>query len=576
MLELFYCTRKMVYNERMNLKPRPQRLPGWLIVGVLFCAVAVTGCHTTSSQQTGVGIKDEDDLERIARAHALYSTAVVYDANDEPEEALDAYYQAAKLDAGDAALVLEVSRRLMIARQPDRALELLQSSARQSDATGDIFARMGLVYSQLGKSKQSEEANRIAIKRLPRKLDAYKNLFSDYMQAGRGNDAFKVLKLAADQKGVNLDFLVGLSELFLQYLNQFPTQRSAIERPAVAVLDRAADLSPSSSIQQLRLADSYVAIGEPVKATKFYEESLKNVQEIPFLRDTIRDKLAEIYLRAGSNRLAVAHLESIIHDDPSNARAYYLLGAHSVDEKRWADAADYLSKAVLFNPGFERAYYDLANAQIAAGRSGQALATLNEARAKFSQNFLMEYLFASAFIESKAYKQAIGHLTTAEVMANASDPNRLTAGFYFQFGVVYERSGDIEQAAKYFQKSIEMSPDFAEALNYLGYMWAERGENLEEAQKLIERALKVEPDSAAYLDSMGWVRFKQGDSKSALKYILKAVELSDGPDAELYNHLGDVYAAMNESDEAREAWRKSLSVESNDEIQKKLDAAGSK
>ncbi len=38
------------------------------------------------------------------------------------------------------------------------------------------------------------------------------------------------------------------------------------------------------------------------------------------------------------------------------------------------------------------------------------------------------------------------------------------------------------------------SPNFAEAQNYLGYMWAEHGIKLDQARDLITKALKAEPN----------------------------------------------------------------------------------
>ncbi|HMP82964.1 MAG TPA: tetratricopeptide repeat protein [Verrucomicrobiota bacterium] len=544
--------------------------PAWLPVVVLFCVLGAAGCRTTSSKAL-ISTDDESEMERRARAHAQYAAAVIYDINDEPEDALDAFYQAATLDSENETLALDVSRRFIIARQPERALEILKASAARPDSSGEIWARLGLVYTQLGRSADAVQANSVAIKKSPKQLDAYKNFFNDLMLANKHDEALKVLGQAVAQKDVSPEFLIGVAEMYAQFLNQFPTRRKAVEPPAVAALDRAAALSPASDMLRLRLADAYLAMSRPMSAATYYEISLTNVMDVPFLRDTLRDKLAEIYLRAGSNQLAVAHLEAVVRDEPSNAKAHYLLGLVALDEQRWSDATDHFQRSIVFNPGFERAYYDLASAQIAAERPAQALATLNDARRRFPQNFLMEYLFASAFIESKAYAQAVGHLNAAEVIAGASDSAVLNERFYFQCGVAYERSGQHDQAARYFKKSIELSPDFAAALNYLGYMWADRGENLEEAERLIARALKIEPNNEAYLDSMGWVRFKQGDYKSALKYIQKAIEASEEPDAEIYDHLGDIYAAMNQPDKAREAWEKALSVEPNDDIRKKLE-----
>jgi len=63
---------------------------------------------------------------------------------------------------------------------------------------------------------------------------------------------------------------------------------------------------------------------------------------------------------------------------------------------------------------------------------------------------------------------------------------------------------------------------------------------------------------------------KQGDAKAALEPMRKAVELNDEPDATLFDHLGDIYAALNQREKAREAWRKSLQIEPSKTIEQKL------
>ena len=127
---------------------------------------------------------------------------------------------------------------------------------------------------------------------------------------------------------------------------------------------------------------------------------------------------------------------------------------------------------------------------------------------------------------------------------------------------------------QYFEKCLQLAPNFAEAMNYLGYMWAEHGLKLDQARELIEKAVKAEPKNAAYLDSLAWVLFKLKQPKEALPYALKAAELSEQPDATVYDHIGDIYAALKQLEKAREAWRKSLSLEPNEEVRKKLESSG--
>jgi tetratricopeptide (TPR) repeat protein len=272
----------------------------------------------------------------------------------------------------------------------------------------------------------------------------------------------------------------------------------------------------------------------------------------------------------------VEQLEAIVRDDPTNPEAYYYLGYIAYTEKKPADAADYFGKTILLNPDFPDPYYELALSQISLNKPDDALATLDKARQKFPQNYTLELCTGLAYGRKKEYKQAVQHYTAAEVIAKATDPSRLDDQFYFQLGATYERMGDYVQAEQYFEKCLQLAPDSAEAQNYLGYMWAEHDTKLDRARELIEKAVKAEPKNAAYLDSLGWVLFKLRQPKEALGYTLKAVELSDEPDATLYDHLGDIYAALNQPDKARDAWTKSLAVEPNDQIRKKLEADANK
>jgi tetratricopeptide (TPR) repeat protein len=177
-----------------------------------------------------------------------------------------------------------------------------------------------------------------------------------------------------------------------------------------------------------------------------------------------------------------------------------------------------------------------------------------------------------AYNQQKEYTNALQHFTTAEILAKNSDPQRLTDGFYFQLGATCERVGDYAQAEKYFESSLKLAPDAPETLNYLGYMWADRGEKLDQARDYIAKALKIEPKNAAYLDSMAWVLYKLNEPKPALDYALKAIQFSEEEDATLYEHVGDIYKALGQKDKARQAWSKSISLEANDSVRKKLDS----
>ena len=127
----------------------------------------------------------------------------------------------------------------------------------------------------------------------------------------------------------------------------------------------------------------------------------------------------------------------------------------------------------------------------------------------------------------------------------------------FMRGAMYERMKDYARAETEFRKVLALDPDNASALNYLGYMLADRGVRLDEAQKLISRALELEPQNGAYMDSLAWVYYHQNKLAEAESLLLRSLERI-GKDPTVRDHLGDVYLKQGKTREAIVQWQASL------------------
>ena len=55
--------------------------------------------------------------------------------------------------------------------------------------------------------------------------------------------------------------------------------------------------------------------------------------------------------------------------------------------------------------------------------------------------------------------------------------------------VLYEKAGRFDEMIKLLKHTIGINPKHSEALNYLGYSYADKGINLKEALSLIKRRL---------------------------------------------------------------------------------------
>ena len=509
-------------------------------------------------------------LEKRAEAHAHFLTGLSLDQNRESDKALEEYEKALEADPRNEDLAVDLSRRYLQRKDYEKAIAVLKKAADAPGASGLMFARLSLIYLQQGKTNDAVEASRTAIKREPSAIAGYQSLYHLYRTLGKTNEARKVIEQAAKQPKPDVSFIVDLAHLYLALDAENPRATNSPSRMrAKDLLVRASGLQNTNIISLQRLAQGFLFVGESKRAADVY---LKMLEEEPDLVG-VREALAELYLRNNDPKSAAEQLKEIVRDTPTNPQAYYFLGAIAYEEKRFSDALENYRKALLLGLDTQQIYFDIAATQLAMQKPRDALEYLARARKKFRQSFVGEFYSGIAYMRLKEFTNALEHFTAAEVVAKATETNRLTHHFYFELGAAHERAARIPEAERYFEICLSMTNEFAPALNYLGYMWAERGTNLDRARTMIEKAVKIDPTNAAYLDSLGWVLFKQGHVKDALAPIQKAVELSDEPDATLFDHLGDVHAALKQPEKAREAWNKALKIEPSKEIEKKLKAA---
>jgi tetratricopeptide (TPR) repeat protein len=185
--------------------------------------------------------------------------------------------------------------------------------------------------------------------------------------------------------------------------------------------------------------------------------------------------------------------------------------------------------------------------------------------------------------KTKDFAGMAAALDEAERLSQSDEEREVV---FFMRGAMYERMKKYDQAEAEFRRVLKMNPRNASALNYLGYMFADREVNLEEALELIQRAVELEPNNGAYLDSLGWVYYRLGRLDEAERYLRLALERVPR-DPTVNDHLGDVLYRQGKIKEAIAQWEISLKeweagskaeLEPDEvvKIQKKLEGAKSR
>jgi tetratricopeptide (TPR) repeat protein len=144
-----------------------------------------------------------------------------------------------------------------------------------------------------------------------------------------------------------------------------------------------------------------------------------------------------------------------------------------------------------------------------------------------------------------------------EAASKLSESDEEKGEVFFMRGAMYEKMQKLDLAEAEFRKVLKINPQYGSALNYLGYLLADRNIRLAEAQELIRRAVALEPANGAFLDSLGWVMFRLGNLDEAETYLRQSLE-RDSRDATVHDHLGDVYYQKGRLKDAIAQWEISL------------------
>lgn len=116
------------------------------------------------------------------------------------------------------------------------------------------------------------------------------------------------------------------------------------------------------------------------------------------------------------------------------------------------------------------------------------------------------------------------------------------------------------EAVKLGRELLQERPESVARLNQLGYTLIHRPEGLEEGYRLLSRGVALGESDYAVIDSLGWAYYLYGDFEQALAFIERANELSPEPNAEILDHLGDVYWRLGQQEKAREVWKEALAA----------------
>ena len=145
---------------------------------------------------------------------------------------------------------------------------------------------------------------------------------------------------------------------------------------------------------------------------------------------------------------------------------------------------------------------------------------------------------------------------------------------YFFKAKIEEKRLQFKKTIKYYERAIELKPDFAAAHNNLGLVWNDKNKH-NKAIECFEKALEIDlkifgqehPDIARDYNNLGGAWYVKDEYTQAIEYFEKALEIGlrvfnkEHPYvAAIYNNLGSTWKAKDEYGKAIEYFEKALTI----------------
>ena len=280
----------------------------------------------------------------------------------------------------------------------------------------------------------------------------------------------------------------------------------------------------------------------------------------------VAKKMALLNIKASNYIDADLFIDSL--KDKNINSYYYLKGILNAnksyknnDKKSKAEAENFFNKVDISSDEYINSVKEFSNIKI---RDKEYLLLKNyfkEQRSKVKNKEELEIRLilveTEIFFNEKKYNYAM------DTINYGLEKYKDNGSFLYTRALVAEKIDRLDILESDLKKLIKMEPNNAQAMNALGYTWANNNINLSKAHEYIDKALAILPNDAAILDSKGWVLYKLGKYKSAESYFVKALKISQ--DTEIVSHFIKLLIKLKKLDRAKQIYARYIKISPQDE-----------
>jgi tetratricopeptide (TPR) repeat protein len=505
----------------------------------------------------------------------------LYTVKHQPEKAEEQFKTAQAIEPESEDVVLNLSRLYAESGDLQHAVKAIEA-VPEDGRTPKMEFTLGALYDQLKQPKDAIAAYKRAEDLEPGDLQTMDSLAQALLNNEQLDEALKEYKDLADADPESDEAQVHIAEIL---------RRQGKYEDALAAAKKARKLNPNSLEAGYNEGLLLDILGRFDEAVQTYQEMVDltthangaYMDEEKNNRSIFLERLATLLVEENKIDDAIAAYQKMIDLGGSSAERGYQGEVDAYrDAKEFDKALDVARKAAASDPKNSDLKLMLAGELADHGQPDEGLAMAKSLLegAKPEEQRGIWLAIGQMDVRLRRWKDAEDAFDKAEPLTTKKEDRTY---LFFLRGELAERQKHTDQAEQYFKQALELDPQNAMTLNYMGYMWADKGIRLPDALKMIKKAVEIEPMNGAYLDSLGWVYFKMGEYELAEDNLRQAVNRTQ-TDPTVHMHLGDLYEKTGRIRLAASQWELSLDefnksssadVEPGDvaKVQKKLETA---
>ena len=431
-----------------------------------------------------------------------------------------------------------------------RAAEMLRRLVAMNPSIGTLTG-LAQTYEQQREYDLAAETFRRALELSPDNTNIKRALAENLFLSRKYDESAEFYQQVAAEQEQDFYSRLRLSQIF---------SRQRDFNKARQFLDEAKNIAPENIEVRYNDISLLESEGRTDEAIILIKEILKGTENSSYNsgersnRTVFLERLGLMHRNQEQFEEAIEVFNQLQELDPElEARAAAQIADTYRQAKEFDKAAEHINAAYEKFPDDRMINVIRASVMADQGKADKAVAAIKKL-VKGGKDLDSYITLAQIYEKTKRYG-AMSKVLDEALEISETDDDKVAV--LFMRGAMYERMKQHEKAENDFREVLKLSPDNASAMNYLGYMIADRNVRLQEAHDLISKALEYEPHNGAYLDSLGWVYYRMDRLEEAEEYLLRAVE-KVSRDPVVHDHLGDVYNKLGNLKKAIEHWRNSL------------------